>query len=482
MTGLIGRDEQSAQLQALLRHPTVRLVTLTGPGGVGMTRLALDAAAKLDAAFDTVAFVPLAAIRDPDLVLVTVARALGIDPAQYTTKDAVRAYLLPRSTLLILDNLEHLVAAGPDLVDLLSSATGLTILVTSRALLRVSGEHVVPVPPLTLPDLGPLPSASELGRFGAVRLYVERCAAVCPGFAVDNETAADVVEICRRLDGLPLAIELAAARASILPPDALLARLKRRLPLLTGGPHDHPARLRTMHAGIAWSHDLLSPDEQRLFRRLAVFAGGFTLDAAESVTGTSRSALDVVSGLVDKSLLQRAAASVGAPRFTMLETIREYATEQLAASGETIDASRAHARYFTGLAEQAEPDLRGPSQQQLRDTLEAELDNLRAALTWTLGPASDPADAETGQRLVGALWYFWFQRGLTGEARRWLTEALTKAPSRGRARAQALLGAGTLAWRQGDYLTARGYLDDSVERWRQVGEPGGLAEALHVLG
>jgi DNA-binding CsgD family transcriptional regulator/tetratricopeptide (TPR) repeat protein len=213
-----------------------------------------------------------------------------------------------------------------------------------------------------------------------------------------------------------------------------------------------------------------------------VFAGGFTLDAAESVTGTGASALDLVSGLVDKSLLQRAAASYGAPRFMMLETIREYALEQLAASGETIDASRAHARYFTALAEQAEPDLRGPSQQQLRDTLEAELDNLRAALTWTLGPANDPTDAETGQRLVGALWYFWFQRGLTGEARRWLNEALAKAPSHGRARAQALLGAGTLAWRQGDYLTARSYLDDSAERWRQVGDPRGLAEALHVLG
>ena len=482
LTDLVGRSQESAGLQALLQGGTVRLVTLTGPGGVGKTRLALDVASRPGLPFDVVAFVPFAAVRDPDLVPVTITRTLGIGSSDETAASALADYLAPRTMLLILDNLEHLLAAGPGLVDLIGSADGLTVLVTSRALLRVSGEHVVTVPPLSLPEPGSLTPASQLGGYGAVRLFAERGAAIRPDFTVDERNAPDVVQICRRLDGLPLAIELAAARISVLPPDELLARLSRRLPLLTDGPRDQPDRLRAMQAGIAWSHDLLSPEEQRLFRRLAVFAGGFMLDAAESVNAETAGVLDVVSGLVDKSLVQRAVRTADGARFTMLETIREYATERLEASGEQVDAVRAHAEYFTGLAERAEPFLRGPSQQRWRDTLETELDNLRAALAWTLGDSGDPEDAETGLRLVGALWYFWFQRGLTGEARRWLTRALDSAASQGRARAQALLGAGTLAWRQGDCPTARAYLDDSVERWRDVGDPLGLAEALHVLG
>ena len=484
LTRLVGRSRESAGLQALLQGAAARLVTLTGPGGVGKTRLALDVASNVGGrpSFDTVGFVPLAAVRDPDLVPVTIARALGITASDEATASELKAFLERRTMLLILDNLEHLLDAGPGLVDLLGAHPGLTILVTSRALLRVSGEHVVTVPPLDLPGPGPLPPAHQLVRFGAVQLFVDRSAAISPGFAADEGNAADVVEVCRRLDGLPLAIELAAARVPVLPPAALLARLERRLPLLTEGPHDQPDRLRTMQAGIAWSHDLLSPTEQRLFRRLAVFAGGFTLEAAESVTDDVAGALDSVSDLVDKSLVHREVSTTAEARFAMLETIREYAMEQLDASDEKVDVYRAHAGYFTGLAEQAESSLRGPSQQVWRDRLEAELDNLRAALTWTLAGSDDPEDADTGLRLVGALWYFWFQRGLTGEARRWLTRALDTAPSHGRARAQALLGAGTLAWRQGDCVTARAYLDDSVQRWRDASDPSGLAEALHVLG
>jgi non-specific serine/threonine protein kinase len=481
LTAIVGREQETAALRDLLLRRTARLVTLTGPGGVGKTRLAIEVASGLDGGFDTVAFVPLASTGDPELVVATVARAVGLQSSDETTASALAAYLRPRSMLLILDNLEHLLGAGPELVALLGAAPDLTVLVTSRALLRVSGEHVVMVPPLTLPGPGQLPPASALDRFGAVRLFADRARAVRPGFVVDDENAADVVEVCRRLDGLPLAIELAAARVTILPPRALRTRLTRRLEVLTEGAHDQPERLRTLRAGIAWSYDLLSSTEQHLFRRLAVFAGGCTLAAVESVgPGQGSAALEVVAALVDKSLLQPVTPGAGEPRFAMLETIREYVMDRLEAGGEEVEARRAHAAYFRHLAEDAEAGLRGPRQQYWRDVVEADLDNFRAALAWTLG-AADPEDAESGVLLVGALWYFWFQRGLTGEARRWLALALARAPQ-GRARAQALLGAGTLAWRQGDLAAAQAHLDESAALWRGQGGRHGLAEALHVLG
>ena len=482
LTTLVGREQEALSLRALLFRRGLRLVTLTGPGGVGKTRLALAVASGIDTGFDTVAFVPLASVRDPDLVMVTIARAVGVQSTDETASVAVRGFLQSRTMLLILDNFEHLLNARPALAELLGGAPGVTMLVTSRALLRISGEHVMTVRPLTIPGLGALPSVDTLSRFSAVQLFVERAQAVRPDFAIDDENASDVVEICRRLDGLPLAIELASARVTVLPPHALLERLGRRLQLLTAGAHDQPARLRTMRSGIAWSYELLSSDEQLLFRRLAVFAGACTMLAVESVfRGNGSSALDTVSALVDNSMLQLAATG-GEPRFVMLETIREYALERLEACGEEIEARRAHVAYFMTRAQEAEPELRGPLQQQWRDALEADLDDIRAALAWTLGASVDPADAESGLLMVGSLWYFWFQRGLTGEARRWLAQALAKAPGRGRPRAQALLGAGTLAWRQGDLATARDHLDESAKLWREADDLRGLAETLHVSG
>ncbi len=471
-------------LKALLLHPAARLVTVTGPGGVGKTRLAAQVATDLDTGFEAIAVVQLAPVRDPDRVASTVAQALGVrEVSDEAVVDALVDHLRPRTFLLVLDNVEHLLPAGPVLVDLLVRCPGLTILVTSRALLRLSGEQVLTVPPLALPDPALSLPAAELGGYEAVRLFVERSRAVSPAFALTDVNAATVVEICRRLDGLPLAIELAAARVTVLPPLALLARLTRRLALLTDGALDLPERLRTMRAGIAWSHDLLAPAEQDLFRHLAVFAGGFTLPAAESVRPAGQPpALDVVTALVERSLLQRATADGDEPRFAMLETIREFAMDELAANGELPAAERAHAAYFRGLAEEAEPQLRGPEQQRWRDRLEADLENLRAALAWATGDAAGDEDAETGLRLAGSLWYFWFQRGLAGEGRRWLSRALARAPTPGAGRAQALLGAGTLAWRQGDLTDASVQLDESVPLWRETTDRRGLAEALHVLG
>jgi predicted ATPase/DNA-binding CsgD family transcriptional regulator len=471
-------------VRALVLRPSARLVTLMGPGGIGKTRLAIHVAMDLDTGFDEVALVEFASVHDHDGVAARIAETLGVpESAGEPPLGALVGTLRPRNLLLVLDSFEHVVSAGPVLVDLLVACPGVTVLVTSRALLRVSGEHVLSVPPLALPEPArPLP-ATAVGEYEAVRLFAERSRAVSPAFALTEENAAAVVEICRRLDGLPLAIELAAARVTVLQPRALLARLSRRLPLLTGGAHDVPERLRTMRAGIAWSYDLLSSSERALFRRLAVFTGGFGLAAAEFVRPEGQpSALDTVAALVDQSLLQRTISDGDEPRFAMLETIREFAVEQLVASGDEAVARRLHAAYFRQLAADAESGLRGPDQQDWRDRLEADLDNLRAALAWSTGESAGDEDAEHGLRLAGALWYFWFQRGLPGEGRRWLAQAMARTATGGADRAQALLGAGTLAWRQGDFAAARAHLDEGATLWRESTDRRGLAEALHVLG
>ena len=435
------------------------------------------------AGFDEAAFVEFAPVHEHDRVAARIAEALGVGESAGEPAAALVRALGARRLLLVLDNFEHVLAAGPVLVELLVGCPGVTLLVTSRTLLRVSGEHVLAVPPLALPDPGRSLPATALAGYEAVRLFVERSAAVRASFVLTDENAAAVARICRGLDGLPLAIELAAARMTVLSPQALLARLGGRLALLTDGAQDVPERLRTMRAGIAWSYDLLSASEQSLFRRLAVFAGGFGLAAAEfECPGERSAALDTVAALVDQSLVQRTTPEGVEPRFAMLETIGEFALERLRDSGEEAEARRSHAAYFRRLAESAEPGLRGPDQQEWRDRLEADLDNLRAALAWGTSESAGDEDAAHGLRLAGALWYFWFQRGLPGEGRRWLTRALARVGTAGTDRAQALLGAGTLAWRQGDFAAARVHLDESVLLWRDAADGRGRAEALHVLG
>jgi predicted ATPase len=489
-TPLVGRAAELAAVRDLICRERTRLVTLTGPGGTGKTRLALQIAADLVEAFaDGVFFVDLAPVADSALVVPTIAATLGLrETGGRSMREVLFDHLAAKHLLLLLDNLEHLLAAAPAIADLLAGCATVTILATSREPLRLRGEREYLVPPLAVPDRAHLPPLSELGQVETVALFVERTRAVRPDFALTIANARAVAEICARLDGLPLAIELAAARTRILEPGQLLARLDNRLQVLTGGARDLPARQRTLRAAIFWSYDLLTGEEQILFRRLSVFAGGFTLEAAECVGGQtdrridgngdiSLSVFDGVASLVDKSLLRRATDPGDEVRFGMLETLREFGLARLEEAGETEATRRAHAVWCLSLVEAAEPALRGPDQRSWLERLETEHDNLRAALAWSA------AEPELGLKLAGRLWPFWRSRGHLREGQRWLEQLLaTGAEVIGTDRARALNGAGSLAFTLGDYARAATWFAENLALRRQLGDKGGTAQALNNLG
>lgn len=490
LTSLIGREHDVATVATLLQQREVRLLTLTGPGGVGKTRLCFAIAAVLrDVFVDGIMFVDLAPLTDPDLVLATIAQVLDVtETSGQTLLVSVHAHLRERHLLLVLDNFEQVLAAGLVVADLLQAASGLKMLVTSRQPLHLRGEHEVAVGPLALPASG-VYDLQAVTQYDAVRLFIDRARATRVDFQVTNANARFVAEICARLDGLPLAIELAAARVKLLPPEALLKRLSTRLHTLTGGQHDLPARQQTIRATIDWSYALLEPAEQALFARLAVFAGGLTLEAAEAVCGENPgvTVLDGLQSLIEKSLIQQMGNADGEPRITMLETIREYALERIQESDEEPALRRRHTAYYLHMAEAAEPELRGQQQRMWLDQLEAEHDNLRAALAWSQATIDEQA---SGLRLVAALRWFWFYRGYLSEGRRWLATMLdmgerpagARATPHMRDRARALGSSAALAWQQGDYQMARAQRVEAVSIWRELGDMPGLADELHYLG
>jgi predicted ATPase/Tfp pilus assembly protein PilF len=462
-TPFLGRDGELAGVVDLLVRKDVRTVTLTGPGGSGKTRLGLQAAAEMVDDFPGgVSFVPLASLADPELLSGTIATALGLrETADATAEEMVVRHVGARRSLLLLDNFEQLLPAGATTVARISAAApSLTFVITSRESLRIAGEHEYPVAPLVQDD--------------AVGLFVQRARAVVPSLEFQDEDWDIIRKICARLDRLPLALELAAARLKVLPLPDLLSRLERRLPLLTGGARDAPERQRTLHATIAWSYDLLMETERQLFDRFSVFTGGASIDAVSDVCGAD---LDGIASLVDKSLIRKAEGSGDEARVEMLETIREFAQDRLDESPEADSIQRAHALYFLAAAERSEPLLMGSEQVKWLRRFENDHDNLRAALTWLL----EDGEQERALQLAGDLWMFWYMHGHVTEGRRWLSLALEAAPSEPTvARAKALDGAGYLAGEQSDHVS-RGLLEESLRCARVVGSPLPIAIAASHL-
>lgn len=479
LTRLIGRRAEIDAIKVCLQREDVRLVTLTGAGGVGKTRLALQTAEEVQGVCkDGVFFVPLASVTQFQHLPFVIAQNIGVRIPEKSTLQDLAAHFAQRRTLLVLDNFEHLLAAAPLVSELLASTHFLKVLVTSRIQLHLYGERRFIIQPFDLPDANA--TLDKLAQNDAVTLFLDRAQATQSGFHLTRDNASCVAQICSRLDGLPLALELAAARIDVLSPQDLLERLSLRLPILTDGPHDMPQRQQTLRDAIAWSYDLLTLNEKALFERLSVFRGGAALESIESVcpemeTSTTIAAL---STLVDQSLIQRYEIN-GELRFTMLETIREFAAERLADADAT---HRRHLSYYLTLAQHAEPELTGKEEGTWLDRLEVELDNIRASLDWGLGEDITSEIRESAVLLVGTLWLFWYLRGRWQEGRGWCNRALAYAPARNRVRAKTLTGATTLCFAQDDYDEANRYAGEAVPLWRRLGDQRGLADTLQIAG
>ncbi|MDP9339641.1 MAG: protein kinase [Acidobacteriota bacterium] len=486
-TGFIGRDREVSAVTELLLREEVRLVTLSGPGGIGKTRLALQVAAEVAGSFPSgVCFIPLAGVTDPTLIPSIIAQSLGIKEAsRQVTIESLKDYLhdLRTNLLLFFDNFEHLLSAAPVVAQLITIAPKLKLLVTSRSRLHVYGEHEYQVPPLTLPDLRSSMAPQVLSKNPTVALFLERAVAVKPTFELTEENARAVATICTRLDGLPLAIELAAARIKLLSPAQMQSRLESRLQLLTGGAKDLPLRQQTLRGTIDWSYGLLSPAEQSLFRRISVFIGGCTLEGIEAVCNTKQDLeLDILEGiesLVDKSLVQHVERADGESRFVFLETVREYAAERLAESGEETATRRAHAAYCLVLAEEAASYTADPSRNEWVNTFDMDHDNFRAALEWL----TKTGNADWGLRLGAALFQFWDMREHLTEGRDRLGKLLKleAAAARTNARARALFAAGVLATEQADYTAASALTGESLDIARELNDQRGVAIGLNAL-
>ena len=484
-TPIIGRVREIEYLQDLLLDRDTRLVTVTGPGGVGKTRLAQEVAPQIRDDFeDGVCFVALATVRDHSRVLSAIAHALGlVESDRYTAEDIVLAALREREVLLVLDNMEQVLDAAPQIALLLEQCRQLTFLVTSREPLRIRAEQEMPLSPLSVPDVGHGGSPRILARYEAVELFLHRARAVQMGFSLTGENAATIASLCNRLDGLPLAIELAAAQVRNLSPEDLLAGLTDRFTLLASAYRDLPPRQQSLHDAIAWSYDLLPASRRSVFRALAVFAGGFTADDAEDVIqrmdGTHRTSVtDTVASLVTGSLL-RQTGNASTVRYSMLESIREYGLMELTASGDVARARTAHAAWCLALAERFAPRTTASPQPEELDRVEAELENIRAALAWSL----EQPGAELAMRLAGTLRYFWLMRGYLVEGRNWLERALSQSePADPAVRARAILATGELSFFLEDYSRAKSYAEEGLAICRMLGDRQGAADALLGLG